>query len=158
MGFTANYADEISENTVIQNAPFWPEFDLAKFQKEYRLPGNYHQEMIEGRVKLALIWVNDELNSFRVEKEGKGCQKLTEVEEDPALSLGSESRLEMLYVRAVCCKAKAYLLKDYKTVQRRSDAANDAKESEETADTWHAAAGENISKIKGKTFVLVEAM
>lgn len=157
MSFTA-FADEIPADKVVINAAFWPDINLSIFQDGYRLPGDYRQGMIEERVELAMIWANDELYSWRVEQQGLGATKLTEVETDPALAIGTKNRLSLLYVRAVSCYAKGLLLTDYKTLMRKSDAQNDAKESEETADKWFELATSAVSSLQGKLKIHAEAL
>ncbi|MGB3222534.1 MAG: head completion/stabilization protein [Desulforhopalus sp.] len=157
MSFTG-FADDIAPATTVENAAFWPALDLAEFQSEYRLPGEYRQEMLENRLKLAMIWANSQLNDWKLAQVELGYADLDSVVGDDSLNLGSEKYLTILYVRAVSCHAKALLLSDYKTMLRKSDAQNDAKESEDTADKWFQIATDAINDIRGNLKIHAEAL
>jgi hypothetical protein len=157
MSFTG-FSDDIPAETEVVNAAFWPALNLAKFQAEYRLPAEYRQEMLAHRLKLSMLWANGQLNDWRLEQQAFGFVDLNSVTGDASQDLGAEKRLNILYVRAVSCHAKALLLADYQTMMRKSDAQNDAKESEDTADRWHTMATDAINGILGNLKIHAEAL
>lgn len=154
MSFTG-FSDDIAAGTIIANSAFWPDMDLAIFQQSYRLPGEYREQMLTDRVKLAMIWANGQLAGWQSEQQALGAATLSEVQGD---LLGSESTLTLLYVRAVSCHAKALLLADYATMLRKADDQRDAKESDDTADKWHQFANDAVSSIKGQLKIHAEAL
>jgi hypothetical protein len=93
-----------------------------------------------------------------LEQQALGFTDLDSVTGDESSNLGTVKRLNILYVRAVSCHAKALLLSDYQTMMRKSDAQNDAKESEDTADKWHQMAISAINSIKGNLQIHAEAL
>lgn len=154
-GFTG-FADSIPAGTTVANAEFFPDIDLAKFQQEYRLPGEYRQEMLTSRMQLAMLWANSELAEWAVSQQAAGHASLAAVPGGDAI--GGVSPLEIHYTRAVSCKAKAYLLQDYKTMMRKTDAASDAKEADDTEAKWHQFARNAINTMQGKMSTHAEAL
>ncbi len=141
---------------MVQNAPFFPDLDLAIFQQNYRLPGEYREKMLSDRLQLAMLWADAELAEWKTSQEALGYESLATVPGgDP---IGGKPPLVLHYTRAVSCKAKAFLLNDYKTMLRKSDAQSDAKESDETEAKWHQYASEAINNLQGKLSILVEAL
>jgi hypothetical protein len=157
MSFTG-FSDDIDPSIIVANADFWPDINLAQFQSGYRLPGEYRQEVLQTRLQLAMIWANGQLGDWKIEQEALGFVDLDAVTGNESADLGAEKRLNLLYVRAVSCHAKAILLADYQTMMRKSDAQNDAKESEDTADRWHHMATNAINDIKGSLKIHAEAL
>ena len=157
MGFTG-FSDEIDEGTVVANAAFWPDINLAEFQEGYRLPGEYREAMLADRLRLGMLWANKELATFRGTQTAAGIATLAGVPVDDGEMLGAFHPMVLQYTRAVCCHAKALLLSDYATLLRKSDAQSDAKEAPETADRWHRAALEALAAVRGTMTISVEAL
>lgn len=155
MSFTG-YTDTVDPATIVKNVVFWPDLNLADFTEEYRLPAEYRESMIIDRLRLAMIWANRELVEWQTEKIEEGATALGDV--DPGEMLGEINPLELLYRRAVCCRAKALLLSDYQTMMRKSDAQNDARESDEIADTWYSMANGAIADFLGKNRIRVSTL
>lgn len=152
-GFTG-FADQI-DDTTISAGSFFPAFNVGTFQKNYRLPASYPSSTIVEHVKLAIIWACSALAIYQQAQIANSIDKLSDV---PALMIGDEHEKELLFVRAVSCHAKALLLANYQTMMRKSDAVNDAKEGEDTADVWQAYASKALASITGKTSIMVEAL
>ncbi|MCP3945183.1 MAG: head completion/stabilization protein [Desulfobacteraceae bacterium] len=157
MSFTA-FSDDIDQEKTIENAPFFPDFNLSQFAKAYRIPAEYREELLEERVKLGILWANRQLTGFRLEKETLGISSLNDVPVDENLSLPSDHPLVLLYIRSVSCHAKALLLADYATMMRKSDAQNDAIESEDTTDRWYRFAQDALKDLQSKPKIHVELL
>jgi len=157
MSFTA-FADELPKGTMIQNAVFWPDLDLAGFQEVYRLPGEYREALLADRLRLGMLWANKELAGFRAGHTEAGRASLSEVPVDDGEMLGDRHPLVLHYTRAVCCHAKALLLADYATMLRKGDAQSDAKEAPETADRWFRFALEALAAVRGTMTIFVESL
>jgi hypothetical protein len=157
MSFTG-FSDQVDPAKTIENTPFWPDMNLAKFQGNYRLPAEYREEMLKDRLKLAMVWSNSQLDAWRIEQQAAGAPSLDLVPVDENHRLGTDHPLVLLYTRAVSCHAKALLLADYATMMRKSDAVSDAKESEDIADQWHGFAADAINAIQGKTKIHAELL
>ena len=153
MSFTA-FSDQVDPEKNIQNSPFWPDLNLSQFQANYRLPVEYRESMLEDRLKLAMVWANNQLFGWKAEQEAAGVASLGEKQVADAPVWGSP--LVLLYIRAVSCHAKALLLEDYATVMRKSDAVSDAKESEDTTDKWHRMAVDALNDLQSKPRIHAE--
>nr|WP_319491064.1 head completion/stabilization protein [uncultured Desulfobacter sp.] len=155
MSFTG-FSDQIDSATVVGNTSFYPEINLSAFQASYRLPGEYREDMLIDRLKLAITWANRELADWQAATAAEGIMNIREIPQDDMPAWGSP--LVLLYIRAVSCKAKAFLLADYATMLRKSDAQSDAMEADETASRWHRMASDAINQIQGKTNIHAEAL
>ncbi|SHJ71972.1 head completion/stabilization protein (plasmid) [Halodesulfovibrio aestuarii] len=151
-GHTAELA-----TVTVTNEPFWPDLSLAEFQKIYRLPREYTDELLINQLKLGMAWANKQLIDWKNEQIAAGYSSLASVPEDiQGCALGGETPAVLHYKRAVSNYAKAYLLQHYATINRREAAHNEAKESTETRDTLLTNAEDAISDFLGNNRVDVE--
>ena len=130
----------------VQNDGWWPDLELEHFQNRYRLPAEYAQDMITENIQLAMLWTNDQLKEWKDDHVTLNYESLADV---PGDQLGTETRFQILYTRATFCHAKALLLKQFATVNRREAAKNEAKESEESEDKFMEFARAAISDFTG---------
>ncbi|WP_420588203.1 head completion/stabilization protein [Bacterioplanoides sp.] len=114
---------------IIKNQLFWPDIDIGKFCEDYRTPNELNQGTIKEHLSHAMAEINIQLMDYRHRKMDEGFDHLKDV---PAETIGDESRLLMLYRRAVSCRCKAVICRDYPTIDRREPAENQAKSSQET--------------------------
>ena len=114
----------------VANDGWWPDLELGDFQKRYRLPVEFSREMVEESIQLGMLRVNDQLREWREEQLGSS---LAEV---PGEQMGDLPRYQILYSRAVFCHAKALLLKQFATVNRRDAAKHEGMESEESEEKF----------------------
>ncbi len=114
---------------IIQNQPFWPDMDIEMFCTLYRIPGELATGTIGEHLKQAMAEINIQLSDYRLKKIDEGYDQLAEV---PAETIAEESRLLILYRRAVSCRCKAIICRDYPTIDRREPAENQAKSSDDT--------------------------
>lgn len=129
---------------------FWPELSVAEFQRLYRLPGEYAAELLLDHLALARTWAAGQLGSWRVEQAEAGYQHLTDV---PLNDIPGEA--VRVWKRAVFSHAKALLLPQFATMDRREAAKNEAKEGQESADTFFAQANNAIADLLGQTRIMV---
>jgi hypothetical protein len=115
----------------IENDGFFPDLDLSAFQREWRVANDYRREAIELHLTNALFEINRQLNAFKLDKQELGYSELSEV---PQYSSGSTKSLIHQYYRAVYAHAKAYLLREFATINRREQGEHLARESEESHD------------------------
>lgn len=113
----------------IENQPFWPDVDIAQFCRDYRVPSELETGTIKAHLSHAMMEINISLIDYRQQKIDEGYDRLEDV---PAETIADESRLLMLYRRAVSCRCKAIICRDYPTIDRREPAENQAKSSEDT--------------------------
>ncbi|AMO56563.1 hypothetical protein GZ77_03855 [Endozoicomonas montiporae] len=124
--------DQAVDSTV-SNDGFWPDLDTGEFQKNYRLPAEYELGMVEDNLQLGMASVNHTLRKWKAEQQEAGHDSMDSV---PSDQIGGDKLTLIYYRRAVFCHAKALLLQQFATTDRREAANNEAKESEETEDKF----------------------
>ena len=138
---------------ILHGDGWWCDLAVKEFLDVYRLPHEYGQGLVADHLALARLWAVKQLFMWRVDREAEGFTSLADV------SLhGVPGAAQLLYKRAVFCHAKALLLAQYATVERRDTAKNDAKESPETADRFYAWAQNAITDLLGQTRIMVESL
>jgi hypothetical protein len=156
------FSDQIDPDIVITNAPFFPDLNLHEFAESYRIPAAYRETMVTDRLILSMAWANAALSYFRKTHVDAGTASLTDIVVDANEQIGDIHPLEVLYKRAVFCRAKALLLADFATVMRKNDVSTRSKgevvESEETADRWYEFAADAIAALQGNLTIHAEAL
>lgn len=130
---------------VVAGDGWWPDLPVAEYQQAYRLPQEYADVLLQDHLELAALWAQRQLASWRSLREAEGCASLADAP-DKAL---------LLYRRAVFCHAKALLLGQFATVERREAARNDAKESPDLSRQFFAWAQDALADILGRPRVTV---
>ena len=133
---------------IVSGDGWWPDLPVADFQQTYRLPQEYADVLLQDHLELAALWAQRQLEEWRQQREVEGSADLASV---PKGAL-------RLYRRAVFCHAKALLLPQFSTVERREAAKNDAKESPETYRQFYAWAQDAIADILGRTRADIELL
>ncbi len=150
MSFSGNTTKE--STTTVMNDGWWPDLSIADFEKRYRLPSDYEEMILVDGLQLGMAWANKQLKSWREGLTEFDYENLAAV---PSDSLGGESVKLIHYRRAVYCHAKAFLLNQFSTINRREAARNEARESDETESTFLAHAQHAIASFKDESSVTV---
>lgn len=134
--------------------PFWPDVDLNAFRDSCRIGGTL---IPDARVRSALLGavlaVDDELQLWRAAQEDAGFATLAAV---PAPRLGGESRLALLWLRAVHSLATADLVETHRDVTAAGAAQTIGPEMDQRADDHRRNAIHAIRDIRGTTRTTVE--
>lgn len=133
---------------IVSGDSWWPDLPVADFQRSYRLPQEYADVLLQDHLELAALWAQGQLEEWRQQREADGCTTLADV---PKGALRH-------YRRAVFCHAKALLLPQFATVERREAAKNDAKESPELYRQFYAWAQDAITDILGRPRADIELL
>ncbi len=142
------------EPLTLVNAPFYPQIKSNDFVTQYRIPAEVDVEVIKHQLYMAMIRVNRSLNGYRQQLIDQGVSTLADAEADSVgMADDMESEKVRLYYRAVFCEAKADLLKETETVDRRAVADNLAKTGEETEDKYREFVANAIRAICGQNRV-----
>lgn len=146
-----------ASSVVIRNDGFWPDVTVAEFQEIYRLPHEYAEKLLVDHLKLGVVWTNRQLVVWKRDMIMRGYGSLSSVPEDEqGGALGDETAALLHYKRAVFSYSKALLLPQFATINRREAAKNEARESEETTDTFLAYAEQAVADFLGVGRVDVE--
>lgn len=139
--------------TVVQNDGWWPVLPLAALEAIYRLPEEYAEATLVEAVQLAMAWTNEQLASWKADQVEADYASMDAV---PCDSLGETSLHFLHYRRAVFSYAKAYLLEQFPTINRRDAAVSNGKEDEDTAETFLAFATRAVADFLKRPSVTVE--
>ncbi len=115
----------------VANDGFWPDLLLSDLMSRYRIPSEYADDTISWGLSLALVRVNEDIERVKQTVLAMPLESFTEY-----LESSSEAGLKVHYEHAVYSYAKAYLLQQFSTMNRRKEAENLAKESQETEQYW----------------------
>lgn len=133
--------------TEIKNDGWWPDFIVGDFQGRYRLPPEYAETLLVDGLQIGMAWANRQLAEWKAARKAEGHADLDAVPcED---RLGDASLNLVYYRRAVYSHAKGYLLQQYPTVNRRPEANNEARESEDTESKFYEYAQQAIADFLG---------
>lgn len=137
----------------IVNDGFWPDLDVAEFQRGYRLPAEYLVDLLVDGIALAMGEVNHDLARRKAQWQAVGIKQV--VTADPMI-LPERTFMAASYKRAVYCRAKAYLLSQFATFIRREAAENLAKEGPETTERFLSFSQQAVRLIQGRSRVTAE--
>ncbi|NNA09233.1 head completion/stabilization protein [Pseudomonas lundensis] len=131
----------------IENDGFWPNLDVAEFQKGYRLPAEYLVEMLTAELTTAMTEVNGDLATCKARWQNAG---VTSLESADPMVLPERTFQASTYKRAVYCRAKASLLTQFVTIIRRDSAENLGKELPDRPETFLAFSQQAVRSLQGR--------
>ncbi|MCM2375580.1 head completion/stabilization protein [Pseudomonas marginalis] len=131
----------------IENDGFWPNLDVAEFQKGYRLPAEYLVELLTAELTTAMTEVNRDLAELKARWQGLG---VSSVESADTRVLPERTFQAATYKRAVYCRAKASLLPQFVTIVRRESAENLGKELPDRPETFLAFSQQAVRSLQGR--------
>ncbi|UNM18605.1 head completion/stabilization protein [Pseudomonas sp. ArH3a] len=131
----------------IENDGFWPNLDVAEFQKGYRLPAEYLVELLTAELTTAMTEVNRDLATCKARWQNQG---VTTLESADPMVLPERTFQAATYKRAVYCRAKASLLPQFVTIIRRDSAENLGKELPDRPETFLAFSQQAVRSLQGR--------
>ncbi len=120
----------------ITNDGFWPGLTVGDLTDKYRASTEYADPIVVEGLKYAITEANKDLFAAKFVMKAEGYDTLAAYAAAHSSQVDGEEVLHFYYVRAVCCCAKAFLLQNAQTLNRKPEAENAAKESPETQDYW----------------------
>lgn len=138
---------------VIPNTSFWPDVDLAIFQKVMRTDGTVTPERLKQIVLTAIAEVNAELYSWREQQEVRGFNGLQDV---PGTTLGGRPVREHHYLNAVWCWARAMISERYSDYTATGSGTKRGSELERASDDFWRDARWAISRVQDLPHCVVE--
>ncbi len=137
----------------ISNQPFWPDLDLTEFSVNYRIPNDLEVNPVREQLIQAITDINARLYDWQQVKKGEGFKQLSDI---PSETVADESILIVLYKRAVFSRAKASISRDYPTIDRRTEAENQAKSSDDIERIYLRNAFEAVRQMMNMNDITVE--
>ncbi|MGJ0515166.1 MAG: head completion/stabilization protein [Methylomicrobium sp.] len=126
----------LTTSAALANDGFWPDVALGDLLSKYRVPAEYADETIKTGVMLSMVRVNKKLAKVETAIIALGYVTLQAYCDANIQQIAGEDVLILQYRHAVFCRAKAFLLRQFPTVNRRPVAENEAKEAPETEQYW----------------------
>jgi hypothetical protein len=120
----------------LANDGFWPDMSIGGLLSKYRIPAEYADETIQLGLTMAMVRVNEKLDKVKAAIVALGHASLQAYCDANVKQVAGEDVLILQYRHAVFCRAKAFLLRQFLTVNRRPVAENEAKEAPETEQYW----------------------
>lgn len=121
----------------VENDGFWPLLQIGDLMEKYRIPAEYADQVIKTGLVLAMVRVNAKLKPVKDAMAVLGYSTLAAfIAANDAEQIDGVDVLVIEYENAVYARAKAGLLKQFQTINRRPQAENSAKESDETEQYW----------------------
>lgn len=120
----------------ITNDGFWPDVEMADLMSKYRIPSEYADETIQWGLSLAVIRVNEQLERIKQLILSEAVETFEDYMQANSSPIFNRELMHVQYEHAVFSRAKALLLKQFVTMNRRQIAENEAKESEQTETYW----------------------
>jgi len=145
MSFSGNPTKFVEQQ--IGNDGFWPDLSVTEFQKAYRLPGEYLGELLAADLTTAMVEVNNDLTTCKNRWQASGVVSL---ETADSTVLPERTFQAATYKRAVYCRAKASLLTQFASVNRRESAENIGKELPERSETFLAFSQAAVRSLQGR--------
>lgn len=128
---------------VIDCGMFYPGVSPEVFCAEYRIPSDVPEGTVLGHLRQAVIRVMRSLSEWKAEQSAETIADIPQAEIDGV------GELETLFLRAVYCEAKADLLRETVTVDRKKEAENSGKTAPETEEKYREFAAEAVRLICG---------
>ncbi|MEQ1636701.1 MAG: head completion/stabilization protein [Methylococcales bacterium] len=138
---------QLTTNAPLTNDGFWPALVVGDFVSKYRIPPEYDDGVISWGLSLGMIRVNKHLASAKEQCLNPQLLDTTKPLQPIYLTLDAfaatrseqvegEEVIVRQYKHACYCMAKAYLLQQFNTMNRRPQAENLKKESPDAEDYW----------------------
>lgn len=126
----------LTKASPITNDGWWADVSMADLMSKYRIPSEYADDTIKWGLSLAVVRVNETLDPVKQHLISLGFDDFESYLQANSSPVVSSELLLVHYENAVYSRAKALLLKQFITMNRREVAENQAKESEQTETYW----------------------
>lgn len=139
---------QLTSNAPMTNDGFWPDIVLGEFVEKYRVPSEYDDGVISIGMTLAMVRINHMLKPAK-----SAAQALTHASLEAYAQSVNDDTVEGIYSlihsykHALFCSAKAFLLQQFNSLNRRKEAENAAKEARETEEYWLDQAQQSLYRI-----------
>jgi hypothetical protein len=120
---------------LFSNDGFWPDLSLSDLMSDYRIPPEYADNTIKWGLTLAVTYINSQLQPVKDSVLLTHAAFEDYADANPA-EIGGLHPLLIHYRHAVYAHAKAYLLQQFNSLNRKENAENAAKESADTEQWW----------------------
>lgn len=121
----------------IANDEFWPDLAIGDLISKYRIPPEYDDLVIKTGLIQSIVTVNSKLAAIKLAVQDLGYTDFTGYAEAVHSATINDANILLLhYEHAVFTRAKADLLKQFNSLNRKANAENAAKESDDAGGFW----------------------
>ncbi|WP_392551230.1 head completion/stabilization protein [Orbus wheelerorum] len=106
------------DNQIIKNDGFWPDLNLADFQRERSMSPNLNVALLSQALVSAMIEINITLENYQITQKAKGINLAQEI---GVISFDGLSSTVIIYNKAVFARAKADLIGEFVSISNRED-------------------------------------
>ncbi|NHB87182.1 head completion/stabilization protein [Photorhabdus tasmaniensis] len=115
LGFSGKPID-YQHTPIINGVDFWPDLDLAEFQRARTIPPELPADTAGQAILAAIAEINDSLTEVVEYWCSRGVSRACDV---PGAKMGDENQLTAQYRKAVYARAKADLMGEFAIIGRR---------------------------------------
>lgn len=126
----------LTTERTLTNDDFWLDLNMGEFLSGYRIPAEYADNTNVQGLRMAMINVNGQLSFVKTAILAQGYANLTAYTATHSELIDAEPLLALQYKHAVFCHAKAFLLQQFNSMNRKANAEEQAKESPDVALFW----------------------
>ena len=141
------------QSVEIKNDGFWPDINLADFQKQRQVPPDLDGDLLTDALLASVAEINLSLESLKRQLIAKGYQSASDA---PGAKANGQNALCAKYKKALYARAKADLVGEITSIVSR--AANPKQENPETKNNLLAEAAFVIRNMKGLKRVTVASI
>lgn len=137
----------LTTSQALVNDGFWLDVAVGDLLGKYRIPAEYADDTINWGLALAVVRTNNKLVRAKEAIILLGYSTFQLYLTNNSDSVAGSELLQIHYEHAVFSRAKAFLLQQFKTINRREVAEDEAKESEETEQFWMDESAKSVAAI-----------
>lgn len=154
-GFVSSPAPAVTPpGTMLACGPFWPDIDINHFRDSQRIGGTMIPDnRVTDALLGAIVDVETDLGAWRAALEEAGHARLADA---PSAQIGTESRLVVLWRRAVYAYATADLVETHRDVTAAGPAQTALGELDQRAEDHRRNAIKAVRAMLGKNRSTVE--
>ena len=141
------------QSVEIKNDGFWPDINLADFQKQRQVPPDLDGDLLTDALLASVAEINLSLESLKRQLIANGYQSASDA---PGAKANGQNALCAQYKKALYARAKADLVGEITSIVSR--AANPKQENPETKNNLLAEAAFVIRNMKGLKRVTVASI
>lgn len=139
------------KSVAITNDGWWPDTDVADFQRQRSIPASIETETVINALLMAIGEANAELAAYQSAQRAQGYGSAKDV---PGPSADTLNLLCAQYLKIIFARAKAELMGEITSAEREK--ANPGQQSKETRDSLLAEASFALRNILGYPRVTVD--
>ena len=129
------------------NDGFWFDLDIGELMDKYRIPAEYADDTIKWGLTLALVNVNLDLEAVKFALIDLGYTTADAYVLANPRDISDSDSFTITYTHAVYSYAKAFLLQQFNSLNRKPTAEAAAKEAPDTEQWWRDQSAKAVAQL-----------